>query len=455
MLALTATATQQVRSDIIMNLKMKNPRIFISSFNRENIYLELQLKRKGITQIVDYLKKHNGESGIIYCFSRKQVDELTKDLGNMGFSVLNYHAGLSDEIRAKNQDLFIKDKVQIMVATVAFGMGINKPNVRFVINNDLPKSIEEYYQQIGRAGRDGLPSSSLLLYSSNDIHKIRYFFDETCDVQKAELLLQGMVNFATTKNCRRKALLSYFGEIYNPEQNENTAKDCCCDICSRGQPELHDVTIPMQKLMSCIIRTNQRFGAMYVIEVLLGSKAKRIIENRHDKLSTWGIGKDFSKEEWLELVDLLISENYLRKSGEFNILEITETGKKVLASRTEVKLPFTKNAIRGFPKKSTTYGNNFQDGIFVAAKRIVPEKPAINDENAEKIIESLKTWRKRKADDLNIPPFMIFGDKTLLDLAAKKPMNKNELLNVYGIGKAKSEEFGRAILQIISDIVTS
>lgn len=453
MLALTATATQQVRSDIILNLKMKNPKIFISSFNRENIYLEVQLKRKGITQIVDYLKKHNGESGIIYCFSRKQVDELTKDLDNMGFSVLNYHAGLSDEIRAKNQDLFIKDKVQIMVATVAFGMGINKPNVRFVINNDLPKSIEEYYQQIGRAGRDGLPSSSLLLYSSNDIHKIRYFFDETCDVQKAELLLQGMVNFATTKNCRRKALLSYFGEIYNPEQNENTAKDCCCDICSRGQPELHDVTIPMQKLMSCIIRTNQRFGAMYVIEVLLGSKTKRIIENKHDKLSTWGIGKDFSKEEWLELVDLLISENYLRKSGEFNILEITETGKKVLASRAEVKLPFTKNTIRGFQKKSATYGNNFQDGIFVAAKRIVPEKPAINDENAEKIVESLKNWRKRKADDLNIPPFMIFGDKTLLDLAAKKPMNKNELLNVYGIGKAKSEEFGRAVLQIISDIV--
>ena len=205
--------------------------------------------------------------------------------------------------------------------------------------------------------------------------------------------------------------------------------------------------------MSCIIRTNQRFGALYVIDVLLGSKSKRIIENKHDKLSTWGIGKEFSKEEWLELVDLLICENYLRKSGEFNILEITETGKKILASRTEVKLPFTKSGIRGFPKKSATYGNDYQDGMFVAAKRIIPEKPAINDENAEKIVESLKNWRKRKADDLNIPPFMIFGDKTLLDLAAKKPVNKNELLNVYGIGKAKSEEFGRAVLQIISDIV--
>lgn len=455
MLALTATATQQVRSDIILNLKMKNPKIFISSFNRENIYLEVQLKRKGITQIVDYLKKHDGESGIIYCFSRKQVDELTKDLDSLGFSVLNYHAGLSDEIRAKNQDLFIKDKIQIMVATVAFGMGINKPNVRFVINNDLPKSIEEYYQQIGRAGRDGLPSSSLLLYSSNDIHKIRYFFDETCDIQKAELLLQGMINFATTKNCRRKALLSYFGEIYNPDESEDAAQNCCCDVCSRGKQELFDVTIPMQKLMSCIIRTNQRFGALYVIEVLLGSKSKRILENRHDKLSTWGIGKELSKEEWLELVDLLICENYLRKTGEYNILELTETGKKILASRTEVKLPFTKIAIHGYSKKSAMYENDYKDGMFVAAKRIVPEKPAVNDETADKIVESLKNWRKRKADDLNIPPFMIFGDKTLLDLAAKKPVNKNELLNVYGIGKAKSEEFGRAILQIISDIVNS
>lgn len=451
MLALTATATENVRKDIILNLKMKNPAIFISSFNRKNIFLEVQPKKNSQSQIVDYLKKHDGESGIIYCFSRKQVDQMTCELQKLGFSVLNYHAGLSDETRTNNQDLFIKDKVQIMVATVAFGMGINKPNVRFVINNDLPKSIEEYYQQIGRAGRDGLPSSALLLYSANDIHKIRYFFDETTDVQKAEMLLQSMINFATTRICRRKALLSYFGENYEQNNADAVENDCCCDICKVGEIELTDVTIPVQKLLCCIVRTNQRFGTMYVVDVLLGSKSKRILDNGHNKISTWGIGKELSKDDWLELSDLLIFENYLRKTGDYNILEITEKGKKFLASKSELKLPF-KKGIRTFAKKSVSYSSDLTNSsMFVAAKRIVAEKPSQNDAIAEKILENLKNWRKRKADDLNIPPFMIFGDKTLLDLAAKKPTNKNDLLNVYGIGKAKSEEFGRAILQIIID----
>ena len=451
MLALTATATENVRKDIILNLKMKNPAIFISSFNRKNIFLEVQPKKNSQSQIVDYLKKHDGESGIIYCFSRKQVDQMTCELQKLGFSVLNYHAGLSDETRTNNQDLFIKDKVQIMVATVAFGMGINKPNVRFVINNDLPKSIEEYYQQIGRAGRDGLPSSALLLYSANDIHKIRYFFDETTDVQKAEMLLQSMINFATTRICRRKALLSYFGENYEQNNADAVENDCCCDICKAGEIELTDVTIPVQKLLCCIVRTNQRFGTMYVVDVLLGSKSKRILDNGHNKISTWGIGKELSKDDWLELSDLLIFENYLRKTGDYNILEITEKGKKILASKSELKLPFKKR-IRTFAKKSVSYSSDLTNSsMFVAAKRIVAEKPSQNDAIAEKILENLKNWRKRKADDLNIPPFMIFGDKTLLDLAAKKPTNKNDLLNVYGIGKAKSEEFGRAILQIIID----
>lgn len=451
MLALTATATENVRKDIILNLKMKNPAIFISSFNRKNIFLEVQPKKNSQSQIVDYLKKHDGESGIIYCFSRKQVDQMTCELQKLGFSVLNYHAGLSDETRTNNQDLFIKDKVQIMVATVAFGMGINKPNVRFVINNDLPKSIEEYYQQIGRAGRDGLPSSALLLYSANDIHKIRYFFDETTDVQKAEMLLQSMINFATTRICRRKALLSYFGENYEQNNADAVENDCCCDICKVGEIELTDVTIPVQKLLCCIVRTNQRFGTMYVVDVLLGSKSKRILDNGHNKISTWGIGKELSKDDWLELSDLLIFENYLRKTGDYNILEITEKGKKILASKSELKLPF-KKGIRTFAKKSVSYSSDLTNSsMFVAAKRIVAEKPSQNDAIAEKILENLKNWRKRKADDLNIPPFMIFGDKTLLDLAAKKPTNKNDLLNVYGIGKAKSEEFGRAIVQIIID----
>ena len=435
MLALTATATEHVRQDICKNLGMKNPKIFISSFNRENIYLEVQPKRGAMETVINYIRRHAGDSGIIYCNSRKQVEEIAQTLDKKGYSALPYHAGLSDEIRAKNQDMFIKDEVQIIVATIAFGMGINKPNVRYVINYDLPKSIEEYYQEIGRAGRDGLPSSALLLYSPGDIHKIKYFIDDSADPQKAELLLQGMIHYATSRTCRRKALLAYFGEAY--EKSADIPDNCCCDICSSPAAELKDVTIPAQKFLCCIIRTNQRFGAGYVTDVLLGSKAQRIIDNGHTKISTWGIGTEYSKQEWLEFCDLLIGENYIKKTGDYNVLELTPTGKRFVASRDPLMLPMRQTAIR--------YNTN------VRGEKIIAEKPAVNDALAEAIIQNLKAWRKRKADDLNIAPYMIFGDKTLLDLAAKKPKNRGDLLNVYGIGRAKAEEFGRAILQIIEE----
>lgn len=433
MLALTATATEHVRQDICKNLGMKNPKVYISSFNRENIYLEVQPKRGAMETVISYIRRHPGDSGIIYCNSRKQVEEIAQTLDKKGYSALPYHAGLSDEVRAKNQDMFIKDEVQIIVATIAFGMGINKPNVRYVINYDLPKSIEEYYQEIGRAGRDGLPSSALLLYSAGDIHKIKFFIEDSADPEKAELLLQGMINYATSRSCRRRALLAYFGENYNGSTPEN----CCCDICSSPAAELKDVTIPAQKFLCCIIRTNQRFGAGYVTDVLLGSKAQRIVDNGHTKISTWGIGTEYSKQEWLELCDLLIDENYIRKTGDYNVLELTDSGKRFVASRSTLMLPMKPVINRSFTN--------------VRGEKIIAEKPAVNDERAEAIITNLKNWRKRKADDLNIAPYMIFGDKTLLDLAAKKPKNRGELLNVYGIGRMKAEEFGRAILQIIEE----
>ena len=439
MLALTATATEHVRQDICQNLGMKTPKVFISSFNRANIYLEVQPKRGAMETVINYIRKHAGDSGIIYCNSRKSVEEIAETLDKKGYSALPYHAGLSDEVRAKNQNLFIKDEVQIIVATIAFGMGINKPNVRYVINYDLPKSIEEYYQEIGRAGRDGLPASALLLYSPGDIHKNKFFIEDSADPEKAELLLKGMINFATSRTCRRRTLLAYFGELY-----EDNA-ECCCDICSAPAPELKDVTIPAQKLLCCIIRTNQRFGAGYVTDVLLGSKAQRIIDNGHNKITTWGIGTEYSKQEWLELCDLLIDEHYIRKTGDYNILELTDAGKKLVASRAELKLPM-RTTMRAYSKSSTgTYNTN------VRGEKIVAEKPAANDELAEKIMNNLKAWRKRKADDLNIAPYMIFGDKTLLDLAAKKPKTRNDLLNIYGIGRVKAEEFGRSILQIIEE----
>ncbi len=446
MLALTATATEHVRQDICQNLGMKTPKVFISSFNRANIYLEVQPKRGAMETVINYIRKHAGDSGIIYCNSRKSVEEIAETLDKKGYSALPYHAGLSDEVRAKNQNLFIKDEVQIIVATIAFGMGINKPNVRYVINYDLPKSIEEYYQEIGRAGRDGLPASALLLYSPGDIHKNKFFIEDSADPEKAELLLKGMINFATSRTCRRRTLLAYFGELYDKDLRVKPEDDtCCCDICSAPAPELKDVTIPAQKLLCCIIRTNQRFGAGYVTDVLLGSKAQRIIDNGHNKITTWGIGTEYSKQEWLELCDLLIDEHYIRKTGDYNILELTDAGKKLVASRAELKLPM-RTTMRAYSKSSTgTYNTN------VRGEKIVAEKPAANDELAEKIMNNLKAWRKRKADDLNIAPYMIFGDKTLLDLAAKKPKTRNDLLNIYGIGRVKAEEFGRSILQIIEE----
>lgn len=456
MIALTATATKQVQQDIIQNLKMKNPSVFISSFNRSNIYLEVQSKTNAFEQVVEYLKKHENESGIIYCYSRKQVDELSDSLNKLGFSTLNYHAGLEDSVRSKNQELFLKDKVQIIIATIAFGMGIDKPNVRFVINYDLPKSLEEYYQEIGRAGRDGLPSSALLLYSSSDIYKIRYFFEDSAEPEKSEMLLQQMIKYASSRICRRKVLLSYFGENFNPSQNDKN--QFCCDICDNKKNNLTDVTIQVQKLLCCIIRTKERFGTIYIIDVLLGSRGKRILENGHNMISTWGIGTEISKNDWLQLVEMLILENYLKKSREYNILEITDLGREILATREKVFLPIvfsknTKQVSMMFPKTESKKNPSFVLHKKSDGSKILAERPSYDDEKAKIIIEKLKNWRKRKSEDLNVPPYIIFGDKTLLDLAAKKPSSKQELKNIYGIGSAKAEQFGKTILEIIESIV--
>ena len=355
MIALTATATEQVKKDIIKNLGLKKPEIFTTSFDRKNIFLEVQPKKSGESQVIDFLKNHKNESGIIYCTSRRQVDELFVSLKKKGYSVLNYHAGLPDDVRGEHQQLFIEDKVKIIVATVAFGMGIDKPNVRFVINFDLPKSIEEYYQEIGRAGRDGQPAWALLLYTYADVHKIRYFFTDMADPTKAEIKLKSMVNFASGNSCRRKALLNYFGEKYEAGTGEADGS-WCCDICSnlREAKPLTDMTIPIQKFLCCILRTKSRFGAAYVIDVLLGSHNKRILENGHNMISTFSIGHELTKDDWHDLVDLLLEKEYIQRVGEYNVLELTNKGRDLLVTREKVLLPFViheKSKIKALPKQ--------------------------------------------------------------------------------------------------------
>lgn len=355
MIALTATATEQVKRDIIKNLGLKKPEIFTTSFDRKNIFLEVQPKKSGESQVIDFLKNHKDESGIIYCTSRRQVDELFVSLKKKGYSVLNYHAGLPDDVRGEHQQLFIEDKVKIIVATAAFGMGIDKPNVRFVINFDLPKSIEEYYQEIGRAGRDGQPAWALLLYTYADVHKIRYFFTDMADPTKAEMKLKSMVNFASGNSCRRKALLNYFGEKYEATTGESDGS-WCCDICSnlREAKPLTDMTIPIQKFLCCILRTKSRFGAAYVIDVLLGSHNKRILENGHNMISTFSIGHELTKDDWHDLVDLLLEKEYIQRVGEYNVLELTDKGRDLLVTREKVFLPFViheKSKIKSLPKQ--------------------------------------------------------------------------------------------------------
>lgn len=357
-LALTATATKQVQHDIVSNLNMDTPDILVASFNRPNIFLNVQLKSNPINQVLEFINNHIGQSGIIYCFSRKQVDEVTNKLQLNGLKVLNYHAGLSDNIRAKNQIAFIQDKVDIIVATVAFGMGINKPDVRYVIHYDMPKSIEQYYQEIGRAGRDGLESEALLLYSVADIRKIRFLLNESYDCSKSEKLLQGMINYAETKICRRKTLLAYFGENYNFNA-ENIKNSYCCDIC-----------------YSCAEN----------------KKPKTILIKNADK----------QKEQ-----------NSTFKSFPKPIRANKKTSTSKIANRFNLEIQ--------------------------------------NDSVATIIMEQLKTWRKKASEELRVPPYVIFGDKSIIDIAAKKPRTQHELLNCHGIGEIKAEKFGYYILCIVKE----
>ena len=486
-LALTATATKQVREDIVRNLGLENPEVLVSSFDRANIYLNVVPKQNGLAQIVDCIRRHWGESGVIYCFSRKQVDTLTGQLEKLGYSVLNYHAGLSDEERADHQTKFIRDEVQIMVATLAFGMGIDKPNVRFVIHHEIPKSLEQYYQEIGRAGRDGLASEALLLYSAGDIHKIRYFFDEAADREKSEQLLQGMIGYATSRTCRRKTLLGYFGEKYNPGEASREAGSCC-DVCDLGEIPQVDMTVPVQKLLSCIIRTNSRYGASYVIDVLLGSRQKRILENHHDELSTYGIGCELDRDQWFELVNALLDEEYLTKTEDYNVLQITNKGSAALRNRETVRLSLSFARTAG---DAPAAGNASRDGL-AASAAFMPKNRAASGANggmmfpkpvskksrgkkqlsaaytvqmanaltqdgsgqsAENaaLIDALKKWRRKEAAEENVPPYIIFGDKTLYELVALKPRTHEDLLMVTGIGERKAERYGEAILRVMCD----
>jgi ATP-dependent DNA helicase RecQ len=428
-LALTATATPRVREDIRQILEMKDSAVFVASFNRKNLLLRVVDKENPLDQILDFLYTRQKQSGIIYCFSRRQVNELYLDLKSEGHSVRPYHAGLSEKERTRNQDAFIRDDIRIIVATVAFGMGINKPDVRFVIHHDMPQNIESYYQQIGRAGRDGLQADCLLLYSYSDKQKIQYFINQKEGNEKmvAEQHLDSLIHFLEYDKCRRIPLLNYFGEDYSQEE-------CgMCDNCLRQKDDLQDYTEEAQKYLSCIVRTDERFGAHHIADILRGSKAKKVLEQEHDELSTYGIGKDWSKNQWIQLSRLLIRRGYLEKDPDHGSLKLTGQAKSVLdgSERVQGVLDRTQTGKKGIsrPKTSSDVENKYDEHLF----------------------EQLRVKRKELADEQDLPPYTIFPDTTLMEMSYYFPQDEEKLIGIYGVGSTKLKKYGSVFLNIIRE----
>jgi len=422
-LALTATATERVRKDIKRSLGFSVQNEFIGSFNRENLYIEVLPKSDPAIQTASFLKRFKDQSGIIYCFSRKQVDELAKTLSSKGYAVRAYHAGLEDEERRRNQEAFIRDDAQIIVATIAFGMGINKPNVRFVIHFDLPKSLENYYQEIGRAGRDGLPAHCLLLYSYGDVAKLRYFIDqkEGEERQVAAQHLDALVRYAEDEiNCRRKPILNYFGEDYKAQNCNN------CDNCNAEPPVLEDITVPAQKFLSCAKRTGERFGAGHVADVLLGSKKEKLLLLEHDKLSTYGIGQELNHKQWMHLARQLAQMGYLSQDGEYHTLSLTTKALETLRTRTKISGQLKEVEERA-PQKANQAELEYNHALFAI----------------------LRSKRKELADEAGVPPYMVFSDRTLVEMSAFTPQSPDSMLKINGVGQAKAQKYGETFLKLI------
>ncbi len=428
-MALTATATPRVRADIMSSLGFTQANEFLASFNRENLFIEVLPKRDPIAQTLKFLENFKDQSGIIYCFSRKQVDELAATLARYKYSVRPYHAGLEDADRRKNQEAFIRDDAQIIVATIAFGMGINKPNVRFVIHFDLPKSIESYYQEIGRAGRDGLPAHCLLLYNYGDASKIRYFIDQKEEPERSASYqhLDAMTRYAEGSSCRRKPLLSYFGETY-------TQENCgTCDNCGADESDLADITIPAQKFLSCVKRSGERFGAAHVVDILLGSKNEKIEKYKHDELSTYGIGKELTKSQWMHISRQLVEKGLLDQDPAYRVLSVTAKGLEMLKSREQVRgqINEAQKKERGARVKSSEF------------------------EYDRSLFSLLRNKRKELADEAGVPPYVIFSDKTLVEMAGYFPQSRTSLLNISGVGKVKNERYGKDFLAVIKEYCRS
>lgn len=437
--ALTATADKITREDIIRQLDMRNPEVFISSFDRPNLSLEVKRgyqQKEKIRAIVKFLRRHRNESGIIYCMSRNGTEKVAQLLENEGFDVGVYHAGMSNEQREMTQDDFINDRVQIICATIAFGMGIDKSNVRWVIHYNLPKSIENFYQEIGRAGRDGLPSETLLFYSFGDIVLLSKFAAESNQQGINLEKLNRMQQYAESDICRRRILLNYFGETMN--------HDCRnCDVC-KNPPERFDGTIIVQKALSAIARADEQIGTRTLIDILKGYASQEVIEKGYDKLKTYGAGRDVPGKDWQDYLLQMLNLGYFEIAyNENNHLKITEAGKKVLFGKERAQLVVIKRE-ESYGKKGSAKENK-------TASPAPLFTPTVFENEDEGLFEALRQLRKKLADQLAIPAYIVLSDKTLHLLALKKPGDMEAFGEISGIGEFKKEKYGKDFLAVINE----
>ena len=437
--ALTATADKITREDIIRQLDMRNPEVFISSFDRPNLSLEVKRgyqQKEKIRTIVKFLRRHRNESGIIYCMSRNGTEKVAQLLENEGFDVGVYHAGMSNEQREMTQDDFINDRVQIICATIAFGMGIDKSNVRWVIHYNLPKSIENFYQEIGRAGRDGLPSETLLFYSFGDIGLLSKFAAESNQQGINLEKLNRMQQYAESDICRRRILLNYFGETMN--------HDCGnCDVC-KNPPERFDGTIIVQKALSAIARADEQIGTRTLIDILKGYASQEVIEKGYDKLKTYGAGRDVPGKDWQDYLLQMLNLGYFEIAyNENNHLKITEAGKKVLFGKERAQLVVIKRE-ESYGKKGSAKENK-------TASPTPLFTPTVFEDEDEGLFEALRHLRKKLADQLAIPAYIVLSDKTLHLLALKKPGDMEAFGEISGIGEFKKEKYGKDFLAVINE----
>ena len=437
--ALTATADKITREDIIRQLDMRNPEVFISSFDRPNLSLEVKRgyqQKEKIRAIVKFLRRHRNESGIIYCMSRNGTEKVAQLLENEGFDVGVYHAGMSNEQREMTQDDFINDRVQIICATIAFGMGIDKSNVRWVIHYNLPKSIENFYQEIGRAGRDGLPSETLLFYSFGDIVLLSKFAAESNQQGINLEKLNRMQQYAESDICRRRILLNYFGETMN--------HDCGnCDVC-KNPPERFDGTIIVQKALSAIARADEQIGTRTLIDILKGYASQEVIEKGYDKLKTYGAGRDVPGKDWQDYLLQMLNLGYFEIAyNENNHLKITEAGKKVLFGKERAQLVVIKRE-ESYGKKGSAKENK-------TASQTPLFTPTVFENEDEGLFEALRQLRKKLADQLAIPAYIVLSDKTLHLLALKKPGDMEAFGEISGIGEFKKEKYGKDFLAVINE----